>query len=128
MQRERGFETVCTPSGLTGTCAIVTVCRPDDPPELISGTSGRAIPGVEVRVVDDAGSDVATGQPGEIVVRGYNVMRGYFEAPEQTAEVIDADGWLHTGDIGTLAAGGYVGLTDRKKALFIRGGLHVTPA
>src|SRR3546814_7358188 len=58
---------------------------------------------------------VATGQPGEIVVRGYNVMRGYFEAPEQTAEVIDADGCLHTGDIGTLDAGGYVAITDRKK-------------
>src|SRR3546814_1773197 len=121
MERELGFETVVTAYGLTEARGLVNGCRPDDPPELIYGTSGRAIPGVEVRVVDDAGSDVATGQPGEIVVRGYNVMRGYFEATEQTAEVIDADGWLHTGDIGTLDAGGYVAITDRKKDMFSSG-------
>jgi acyl-CoA synthetase (AMP-forming)/AMP-acid ligase II len=106
----------------------VSVCRPDDPPETISGSSGRAIPGVEVRVVDDDGSEVPRGQPGEIVVRGYNVMREYFEDPERTAETIDADGWLHTGDIGTMDADGYVAITDRKKDMFIVGGFNAYPA
>ena len=61
-----------------------------------------AIPGVEVRVVDDDGNEVPRGEPGEVVVRGYNVMPGYFDDPEATAEAIDADGWLHTGDIGVM--------------------------
>jgi acyl-CoA synthetase (AMP-forming)/AMP-acid ligase II len=128
MERELGFETVVTAYGLTETCGIVTVCRPDDPPELISASSGRAIPGVEVRIVDDAGTEVPRGEPGEIVVRGYNVMREYFEDPERTAETIDADGWLHTGDIGTMDAGGYVAITDRKKDMFISGGFNAYPA
>ncbi len=128
MERELGFETVVTAYGLTESCGIVTVCRPDDPPELISGSSGRAIPGVEVRIVDDDGAEVARGEPGEIVVRGYNVMQGYFEDPEQTAEAIDADGWLHTGDIGTMDPAGYVAITDRKKDMFITGGFNAYPA
>ena len=69
-----------------------------------------------------------TGEPGEIVVRGYNVMQGYFEDPERTAETIDADGWLHTGDIGTMDADGYVAITDRKKDMFICGGFNAYPA
>ncbi len=128
MEEELGFETVVTAYGLTECCGIVTVCRPDDPPELISGSSGRAIPGVEVRIVGDAGAEVPRGEPGEIVVRGYNVMQGYFEAPDQTAEVIDPDGWLHTGDIGTMDAEGYVAITDRKKDMFICGGFNAYPA
>ncbi|MEQ1787125.1 MAG: FadD3 family acyl-CoA ligase [Acidimicrobiales bacterium] len=128
MEEELGFETVVTAYGLTECCGIVTVCRPDDPPELISGSSGRAIPGVEVRIVDDDGTEVPRREPGEIVVRGYNVMQGYFEAPDQTAEVIDADGWLHTGDIGTMDDEGYVTITDRKKDMFISGGFNAYPA
>ncbi len=128
MERELGFETVVTAYGLTETCGIVTVCRPDDPPETISGSSGRAIPGVEVRIVDDDGAEVPRGEPGEIVVRGYNVMLEYFEDPERTAETIDADGWLHTGDIGTMDADGYVAITDRKKDMFISGGFNAYPA
>jgi acyl-CoA synthetase (AMP-forming)/AMP-acid ligase II len=83
---------------------------------------------VEVRIVDDDGAERPRGEPGEIVVRGYNVMQGYFEAPEQTAEVIDTDGWLHTGDIGTMDADGYVAITDRKKDMFISGGFNAYPA
>jgi acyl-CoA synthetase (AMP-forming)/AMP-acid ligase II len=128
METELGFETVVTAYGLTECCGIVTVCRPDDPPERISGSSGRAIPGVEVRIVDDASAEVSRGEPGEIVVRGYNVMKDYFEAPDQTADVIDADGWLHTGDIGTMDADGYVAITDRKKDMFISGGFNAYPA
>jgi acyl-CoA synthetase (AMP-forming)/AMP-acid ligase II len=128
MRSELGFETVVTAYGLTETCGIVTVCRPDDPPETISGSSGRAIPGVEVRIVDDDGRELPRGEAGEIVVRGYNVMREYFEDPERTAETIDADGWLHTGDIGTMDADGYVAITDRKKDMFISGGFNAYPA
>jgi acyl-CoA synthetase (AMP-forming)/AMP-acid ligase II len=128
MERELGFETVVTAYGLTETCGIVTVCRPDDPPATISASSGRAIPGVEVRIVGDAGGEVPRGEPGEIVVRGYNVMREYFEDPARTAETIDPDGWLHTGDIGTMDADGYVAITDRKKDMFISGGFNAYPA
>ena len=128
MEDELGFETVVTAYGLTECCGIVTVCRPDDPPALISGSSGRAIPGVEVQVVDDDGTERPRGEPGEIVVRGYNVMQGYFEAPDQTAEVIDAEGWLHTGDVGTMDPAGYVTITDRKKDMFISGGFNAYPA
>ena len=128
MEDELGFETVVTAYGLTETCGIVSVCRPDDPAEVISGSSGRAIPGVEVRVVDDDGKEVPRGRPGEIVVRGYNVMQGYFEDAERTAETIDADGWLHTGDIGTMDLDGYLAITDRKKDMFIVGGFNAYPA
>jgi acyl-CoA synthetase (AMP-forming)/AMP-acid ligase II len=99
-----------------------------DDAETIATTSGRAIPGVEVRVVDDDGKEVPADAPGEIVVRGYNVTSGYFEDPEQTAETIDAAGWLHTGDIGTMDERGYIKITDRKKDMFIVGGFNAYPA
>ena len=128
MKQELGFETVVTGYGLTESSGIATMCRHDDTAETISTTSGRAIPGVEVRVVDDDGVEAERGQPGEVVVRGYNVMREYFEDPEQTAEAIDADGWLHTGDIATMDERGYLVITDRKKDMFITGGFNAYPA
>ena len=128
MKQELGFETVVTGYGLTESSGIATMCRHDDTAETISTTSGRAIPGVEVLVVDDDGAEVPDGEPGEVVVRGYNVMREYFEDPEQTAEAIDADGWLHTGDIGTMDERGYLVITDRKKDMFITGGFNAYPA
>ena len=81
-----------------------------------------------MRIVDDANIEVPTGEPGEIVVRGYNIMQGYFEEPEQTAEAIDAEGWLHTGDVGTMDAEGNIKITDRKKDMFIVGGFNAYPA
>jgi acyl-CoA synthetase (AMP-forming)/AMP-acid ligase II len=122
------FETVITAYGLTESTGVATMCRPDDDAEIIANTSGRAIPDVEVRIVDDQNNEVARGEPGEIVVRGYNVMRGYFEDAEQTAETIDPDGWLHTGDIGDMDAGGNIRITDRKKDMFIVGGFNAYPA
>jgi acyl-CoA synthetase (AMP-forming)/AMP-acid ligase II len=104
------------------------MCRVGDDPETIATTSGRAIPGVEVRCVDDAGREVTRGEPGEIVVRGYTVMRGYFGDQAETAATIDADGFLHTGDIGVMDARGYVRITDRKKDMFIVGGFNAYPA
>jgi acyl-CoA synthetase (AMP-forming)/AMP-acid ligase II len=128
MREELTFETILTAYGLTEATGTVTMCRQGDPPEVISNSSGRAIPDVEVRIVDDAGDDVPTGEPGEIVVRGYNVMQGYFEDPDATAAAIDAGGWLHTGDVGVMDDGGNVDITDRKKDMFIVGGFNAYPA
>src|SRR5205807_1255087 len=94
----------------------------------IATTSGRAIPGVEVHVVDDDGKQVGSGDAGEVVVRGYNVMLGYLDEPSETAATIDADGWLHTGDIGIMDERGYLRITDRKKDIFIVGGFNAYPA
>jgi len=128
MRGELGFETVITGYGLTEASGIVTMCRHDDDPETIATTSGRAIPGVEVRCVDESGREVARGEPGEVVVRGYNVMQGYFEEEAETAATIDADGWLHTGDVGVMDERGYLRITDRKKDMFIMGGFNCYPA
>jgi acyl-CoA synthetase (AMP-forming)/AMP-acid ligase II len=128
MRDELGFETIITGYGLTESSAIATMCRFDDDPETIATTSGRAIPGVEVRVVDDEMVELPRGEPGEIVVRGYNVMQGYFEDPDETAKTITPDGWLHTGDIGVMDERGYVDITDRKKDMFIVGGFNAYPA
>ncbi|HYF44572.1 MAG TPA: FadD3 family acyl-CoA ligase [Acidimicrobiales bacterium] len=128
MKDELGFETVVTGYGLTEAHGIATMCRHDDDPATIANTDGRAIPDVEVLVVDEDGNEVPRGEPGEVVVRGYNVMSGYFEDPEQTAEAIDADGWLHTGDIAVMDERGYLDITDRKKDMFIQGGFNAYPA
>jgi acyl-CoA synthetase (AMP-forming)/AMP-acid ligase II len=128
MRSELAFETIVTGYGLTETTGIATMCRHDDDPETIATTSGRPIPGVELRVVGDDGRDVADGEPGEIVLRGYNIMQGYFGDPAATAVTIDDDGWLHTGDIGLLDTGGNLKITDRKKDMFIVGGFNAYPA
>jgi acyl-CoA synthetase (AMP-forming)/AMP-acid ligase II len=128
MRAELTFETIITGYGLTESCGIAAMCRYDDDPETIATTSGRAIPGVEVQVVDERGDEVTRGEPGEVVVRGYNVMRGYLDDPEETAATIDADGWLHTGDVGVMDARGYLRITDRTKDMFIVGGFNAYPA
>ncbi|MCZ6807361.1 MAG: FadD3 family acyl-CoA ligase [Deltaproteobacteria bacterium] len=128
MKDELRFETIITAYGLTESCGVVTMCRLDDDPETIATTSGRAIPDVEVMIVDGEGNPVPPNEPGEIVVRGYNVMKGYFDAEEETKKAIDVDGWLHTGDIGTLDERGYIKITDRLKDMFIVGGFNAYPA
>jgi len=128
MSDELGFETVLTAYGLTEATGTVTMCRRGDSDEVVSKTSGRAIPGTEVRVVDPDGNPLGPGQAGEVVVRGYNVMAGYFEDPDQTASVIDSEGWLHTGDIGVLDEAGNLSITDRMKDMFIVGGFNAYPA
>jgi acyl-CoA synthetase (AMP-forming)/AMP-acid ligase II len=122
------FSTVVTGYGLTESTGVVTMSRPEDPPQIVSRTVGRAISDVEVRIVDDNNKEVPRGIAGEVVVRGYNVMKGYFDGPEQTAEAIDSDGWLHTGDVGTMDDAGYVAITDRLKDMFIVGGFNAYPA
>jgi len=98
---------------MTETCGTATMTSPDDPPEVVTTSCGRAIDGVEVCCVDDDGAPVPTGAPGEVVIRGMNVMRGYLDDPEATAAAIDAEGWLHSGDIGVLDEKGYLRITDR---------------
>jgi len=128
MRTDLGFEVVLTAYGLTEATGFVTACRAEDDAETIATTSGRAIEDVEVRIVDDGGKPLGPGEAGEIVVRGYNVMSGYFEDAEQTAATIDRDGWLHTGDVGTLDERGYIRITDRKKDMYIVGGFNAYPA
>ncbi|HBO3620484.1 FadD3 family acyl-CoA ligase [Pseudomonas aeruginosa] len=128
MTAELGFSTVVTAYGLTEACGFVSICRPGDSAERVATTSGRAFPGVEVRCVDSQGNTLPPGRPGEVLVRGYNLMRGYFNDPRATAEAIDADGWLHTGDVGVLDEEGYLRITDRLKDMFINGGFNVYPA
>jgi acyl-CoA synthetase (AMP-forming)/AMP-acid ligase II len=107
---------------------IATSSMPDDPPELLATTVGKATPGVELRVVDDDGAPVEAGTVGQVVVRSPATMLCYWNDPEQTAKVKDPDGWIHTGDLGFLDADGYVHLRGRESEMFIRGGFNVYPA
>ncbi len=128
MREELRFDTVVTGYGLTETTGTVSMCRHDDAPEVIALTVGRPLPGVSVRIVDDAGRSVAPDEPGEILVSGFNVMREYFEDPTATKEAIDEEGWLRTGDIGILGRDGNLRITDRKKDMYIVGGFNAYPA
>lgn len=128
IRAELGFKIVLTAYGLTETCGVVSMCEDGDDAETIALTSGKAIPRVELRCVDPDNKPVAPGESGEIVVRGYNVMQGYLDDAKATAEAIDADGWLHTGDIGVLDERGYLKITDRLKDMYIAGGFNCYPA
>jgi acyl-CoA synthetase (AMP-forming)/AMP-acid ligase II len=128
MRDELGFDSVLTAYGLTESCGYATGCRRGDPDEVVSLTSGRAIPDVEVVVVDGDGKPVPAGEPGEVLVRGYNVMVGYWEDPEATAAAVDSEGWLHTGDVGVLDDAGNLRITDRLKDMYVVGGFNAYPA
>ncbi len=128
MRTRLGFESVIRGYGLTEAAGIATMCRHDDDLETIATTDGRAIPGIEVEIVDDDGKEVPRGEPGEVVIRGYNVMLGYFDQADETAETIDTDGWLHTGDVGVMDDRGYIRITDRMKDMYIVGGFNAYPA
>lgn len=110
--------------GLTETSPTCSVMRADEPRKL--GSCGRAIPGVEVTALGEDDTPVPLGEPGEICVRGPNVMKGYYRLPELTAEAMRG-GWFHTGDIGRIDADGYIHITERKKDLIIRGGFNIFP-
>ncbi|MFG3547499.1 FadD3 family acyl-CoA ligase [Streptomyces sp. NPDC047725] len=117
-----GARNISTAYGLTEASGVVTICRPHEPPETLARTSGTALEGTELRI------DAPPGQPGEILTRGYHVMRGYLDDPEATADAVDADGWLHTGDVGVLDERGCLRITDRLKDMFVVGGFNVYPA
>jgi acyl-CoA synthetase (AMP-forming)/AMP-acid ligase II len=128
MRDELGFATIVTAYGLTEVCGFATICRSGDSAELVANTSGRAMPGVQVRCVGNSGRSQPANIPGEVQIRGYNLMQGYLNNPEASQEILDADGWLHTGDIGMLDEQGYLRITDRLKDMFITGGFNVYPA
>ncbi|MFI9535221.1 FadD3 family acyl-CoA ligase [Nocardia fusca] len=118
MRRELDFDVVLTAYGLSESTGFATMCRVDDDAETISATSGRPMAGFELKLSD----------AGEVLLRGPNVMLGYLDDPESTAETIDADGWLHTGDIGVIDDRGYLKITDRLKDMYVSGGFNVYPA
>lgn len=128
MREELGFSIVTTAYGLTECGGLATLCDPRDSAQTIASTSGRPLPGTEVSIRDADNQAVAQGATGEICLRGFHVMRGYFQNPEATAETIDAQGWLHTGDVGSLDEAGNLRITDRLKDMFIVGGFNCYPA
>jgi HIP---CoA ligase len=128
MREELGISTVLTAYGLTETCGTVTVTDASDDPDTVATTVGRAIPGVELRIVDSLGSELPLGEAGEVLVRGFNVMQGFYQSPDETAKVLDVAGWLRTGDVGVLDARGYLRITDRLKDMYISGGFNCYPA
>lgn len=113
--------------GMTETSPISFQSSREDPVELRVSTVGRVQPHLEVKIVDPAGEIVPMGEPGEICTRGYSVMLGYWNDEAKTAEVLDADGWMHTGDLGTLDAGGSCRIVGRSKDMVIRGGENISP-
>ena len=114
--------------GQTESSPVITQTRTEDPLELRVSTVGRALPETEVRIVGvDGGEDCGPGEQGELLTRGYLVMRGYYKMEDKTAEVIDDDGWLHTGDLAVMDEDGYVRITGRAKDMIIRGGENVYP-
>jgi fatty-acyl-CoA synthase len=114
--------------GQTESSPVITQTRTEDPLELRVSTVGRALPEVEVRIVGVEGEgDVEPGEQGELWTRGYHVMKGYYKMDDKTAEVLDDDGWLHTGDLAVMDENGYVKITGRAKDMIIRGGENVYP-
>lgn len=117
VRQELPFQSIMTGYGLTE-AGTATASRPGDTFEQIATTAGTACDGVELRIADD----------GEVLIRGYSVMQGYLDDPDGTAAAIDADGWLHTGDLGSLDEGGRLTVIGRKKDMYIVGGFNAYPA
>jgi HIP---CoA ligase len=128
MQAELDIDIVLTAYGLTEANGMGTMCRPDDDAVTVATTCGRPIADFELRIdAQDTGSGDGTGA-GEVLLRGPNVMLGYLDDPAATAAAIDPDGWLHTGDVGTVDDAGNLRITDRLKDMYICGGFNVYPA
>ncbi len=122
MREELQIDQVVTAFGMTE-AVVVTMCRPEDDAETVATTCGRPVPGMEIAL----GATAPDGS-GELLVRGDHVMLGYLDDPEATAAAIDADGWLHTGDVATIDEAGNLTVTDRLKDMYISGGFNVYPA
>ncbi len=128
MREDLGFAGVVNGYGLTECGGYGTMCSADDTDEQIANTAGKPFPGTEVRIMGEDGRLLADGERGEVVLRGYIVMKGYFNDPEATAKTIDRDGWLHSGDIGWFDADGDLRIEDRLKDMYISGGFNCYPA
>jgi fatty-acyl-CoA synthase len=114
--------------GLTEGSPVTMQTSTDDPIEMRVSTVGQRLPGIEVRIVNpETNTEVPPETQGEVVCRGYNVMKGYYQMAEATAQAVDADGWLHTGDLGSMDANGYFKITGRIKDTIIRGGENISP-
>jgi len=123
-----GAGEICITYGQTESSPGITMTRTDDPLELRVSTVGRALPNVEVKIVNpETGETVPPGVQGELCTRGYHVMKGYYNMPEATAQAIDKDNWLHTGDLAMMDTNGYCKITGRLKDMIIRGGENIYP-
>jgi fatty-acyl-CoA synthase len=112
---------------MTETSPVSTQTRVDDDLERRTATIGRVHPHVEIKVVDSAGDVRPRGEPGELCTRGYSVMLGYWDEPDLTAQAVDEDGWMHTGDLVTMREDGYCVVVGRIKDMVIRGGENIYP-
>jgi len=125
---EMNMREVTIAYGMTETSPVSTQTAAEDPVELRVATVGRVQPHLEVKIVDpESGEIVERGQGGELCTRGYSVMLGYWEEPAKTAEAIDAEGWMHTGDLATMDEAGYLNIIGRIKDMVIRGGENLYP-
>ncbi|MBS0523862.1 MAG: AMP-binding protein [Proteobacteria bacterium] len=127
VQSQMNMSEVTIAYGMTETSPVSTQCATDDPVERRVSTVGQVLPHVEIKIVDNEGKAVPRGQTGEFCTRGYSVMKGYWNDAEKTAEAIDDGGWMHTGDLATMDADGYVNIVGRLKDMVIRGGENVYP-
>lgn len=128
MQTELSFDSVLTAFGMTE-CVVATMCRIGDDATLVANSCGPAVPGVELRIArPGTHEELPAGEEGELLLRGDTVMLDYLDDPEATAEAVDTEGWLHTGDIGRVDEHGYLKVTDRLKDMYICGGFNVYPA
>jgi fatty-acyl-CoA synthase len=117
--------TICY--GMTETSPVSFQTQPDDPLERRVGTVGRVHPHVQVKIIDTQGRVTPRGTPGELLTRGYSVMRGYWGDAERTREAIDEGGWMHTGDLAVIDEQGYCNIVGRVKDMIIRGGENISP-
>jgi len=127
VMKRLGMSEVTIGYGMTETSPLTTQTAPDDPIETRVSTVGRAHPHAEAKIVGPDGVTLPLGEQGEYCSRGYAVMEGYWDDPQRTAEAIDGDGWMHSGDLGTMDAEGYVRITGRLKDMVIRGGENIYP-
>jgi fatty-acyl-CoA synthase len=127
VQSQMNMSEVTIAYGMTETSPVSTQCATDDPVERRVSTVGQVLPHIEIKIVDAEGKAVPRGETGEFCTRGYSVMKGYWNDAEKTAEAIDDGGWMHTGDLATMDAEGYVNIVGRLKDMVIRGGENVYP-
>jgi fatty-acyl-CoA synthase len=127
VQSQMNMSEVTIAYGMTETSPVSTQCATDDPVERRVSTVGQVLPHIEIKIVDGEGKAVPRGETGEFCTRGYSVMKGYWNDADKTAEAIDEAGWMHTGDLATMDAEGYVNIVGRLKDMVIRGGENVYP-